>query len=241
MQHRKIQNLYYTGVMKIICALPLVALAFSLTPLSAANSCNHPYYPATVGAVWTYKITGTVNQQYSQKILSNSGSGFVVENRFQDISTKNTIRCNADGSLSQTQYSNVSGSNVNARVETISSSGVAFPAANRWVVGATWTYSYTIRMTTSAGGQNIVSQGTVTITNKILSSERLTVAAGTYNTLKMSNSIAMNMTANIGGQTVPIRNTTNSTSWIASGVGMVKSQSTVGSSTSSTELLSFAR
>jgi hypothetical protein len=230
--------LYYDIAMKPIWLL-LLLLVITAPRSSARAVCSHPYYPSAAGATWRYQISGALSQQYTQKILSNNGSSFVMQNTFNDLSTKTTIGCNPDGSLSQNQYSDVSGSNVNARVQTLSSSGVAFPAPNRWVVGATWTYAYTIRMTSSAGGQTITSQGSVTITNKLLASERVSVAAGSFDTLKMQTTIAMDLNANMAGQRVPIRNTSTGLSWLARNVGMVKSRSEAANS--STELISFTR
>ena len=192
---------------------------FTLTS-SAVAACNHPYVPATPNTRWTYSssITGG---GYTMRVVSNDGAAFVLANAFKTMKIQSKVRCAGDGSLVQEQYSNISG--LNAKTETLSFSGVAFPAPNQWVVGGKWTHAYKIKMSIAAGGQTVTQAGTVTINSTIVASESVSVPAGKFTTLKVSQTINLDMVMTMKGSSRPMKNTVTTTTWYGRDIGVVKS------------------
>ncbi len=199
----------------------LLTAAAALLPAAAAQ-CDHPYFPAYPNTKWTYS-SSTQSAGFTQRVVSNAGNAIVLENAFAG-GTKATVRltCADNGSLVQPQYAAVSGTGLGARVETLSFSGAAFPPPDRWSVGTKWSYSYRVRITVRAGGQNTVQTGSVKIDSTISAQEDVKVPAGTFSALKVDQVITSNLSVNVGGRSTPINTTLRGSSWYANGVGMVR-------------------
>lgn len=200
--------------------LTLLAI-FALTS-SASAACNHPYVPSTPNTRWTYE-SSIAGGDYTMRVVNNDGQSFVLENAFKSMKIQSKVRCASDGSLIQEQYSSISG--LNAKTETLSFSGVAFPAPNQWIIGGKWTHAYKIKMTIAAGDQTITQSGTVTINSKIVGSEVVAVPAGKFSALKVAQTIKLDMVMKMKGGSRPIKTTVSTTTWYARGVGVVKSLS----------------
>ncbi len=160
-----------------------------------------------------------------------------MENTIGKLKIKNTIKCETDGSLTQTEYPSMTGLATNMKIETLSYEGAAFPAAARWVVGATWINSFKVKISVSMGAQAMTQSGTMKVSNKIEAEETIKVPAGTFSTLKVTQTIQQDMLMNLGGKSTPMKNTITTTSWYAKGVGLVKSVA----STTTTQLLKFTK
>ena len=200
----------------------LTLLALLALTSSASAACNHPYVPSTPNTRWTYS-SSVDGGGYTMRVVSNDGSSFVLENAFKAMKIQSKVRCASDGSLIQKQYSSIIG--LNAKTETLSFSGVAFPAPNQWVIGGKWTHAYKIKMTIAAGDQTITQSGTVTINSKIVGSEVVAVPAGKFSALKVAQTINLDMVMKMQGGSRPIKTTVVTTSWYARGVGVIKSVS----------------
>jgi hypothetical protein len=197
---------------------------------SAWAACDHPYFPSLAN-------TSLKNQQNITKVVSNNGSSFVLENNFGKLKVKNTIKCEADGSLSQSEYPSMTGLSANMKIETLSSEGIAFPPPARWVVGASWTNSFKVKISVSMGAQTMTQSGTMKIESKIAAEETIKVPAGTFSALKVTQTILRDMQMSIGGKSTPIKNTITTTTWYAKNVGVVKSIA----SSITTQLLKFTK
>jgi hypothetical protein len=203
---------------------------------SAWAACNHPYFPSATNTTWQYQ-SSLKNTEHTTKIISNNGSSFVMENNFGSLVVKNTIKCENDGSLTQTEYPTMSGLSANMKIETVSYEGAAFPAPAKWVVGSSWTNSFKVKISIAMGQQNMMQTGTMKISSKIVAQETVKVPAGTFNALKVTQTIAQDMLMNIGGKSTPVKNTISTTTWYARNVGVVKSIA----SSNTTQLLKFTK
>ena len=209
-------NLRYPQTMNVkLTVLTILALTSN-----AWAVCNHPYVPSTPNTRWTYK-SSIAGGDYTMRVVSNDGQSFVLENAFKTMKIQSKVRCASDGSLVQEQYSSITG--LNAKTETLSFSGVAFPAPNQWVIGGKWTHAYKIKMSITAGDQIITQAGTVTISSKIVNSENVSVPAGKFTALKVAQTINLDLMMKMTGGSRPIKTTVTTTTWYARDVGVVKS------------------
>ena len=211
----------------------LATLAFSS---SAWAACDHPYFPSAANTVWTYQ-SSYKDTQNTTKIISNTGSSFVLENTIGKMKVKNTIKCESDGSLTQTEYPSLSGLNANVTIQTLSYEGAAFPPAAQWLIGAGWTNKFKIKMTIKTAAQETNASGTMTVVSKIEKEETVKVPAGTFTALKVTQTIAQDLKMEMGAQSVPMKNTITTTSWYARNVGLIKSVA----STITTQLLKYTK
>ena len=211
----------------------IATLAFTS---SAWAACDHPYFPSAANSTWLYQ-NSLKNTQNTTRILSNNGSSFVLENNIGKLKVKNTLKCESDGSLTQTEYPSMTGMNANIKIETLSYEGAAFPPAAQWLVGASWINKFKVKMNIKMGTRETNASGTMTIVSKITAEESVKVPAGTFTALKVMQTIQQDMTTIMGGKSIPMKNTITTTSWFARGVGLVKSVA----STITTQLLKFTK
>jgi hypothetical protein len=216
---------------------PILLIA-SIAALSSSAwaACDHPYFPSAANTTWQYQ-SSLKNTEHTTKIISNSGSSFVMENNFGSLIVKNTIKCEPDGSLTQTEYPTMSGLSANMKIQTLSYEGAAFPAPAKWVVGSSWTNSFKVKISIAMGQQNMMQTGTMKISSKIVAQETVKVPAGTFSALKVTQTIVQDMMMNIGGKSTPVKNTISTTTWYAKNVGVVKSIA----SSNTTQLLKFTK
>jgi hypothetical protein len=214
----------------------LLIASISALSSSAWAACDHPYFPSAANTTWQYQ-SSLKNQQNTTKVISNNGSSFVMENNFGTLKVKNTIKCESDGSLTQSEYPSMTGVSANMKIETLSSEGVAFPPAAKWVVGSSWTNSFKVKISVSMGAQAMTQSGTMNISNKIVGQETVKVPAGTFSALKVTQTILQDMQMSVGGKSTPMKNTITTTSWFVKNVGLVKSVA----STITTQLLKFTK
>lgn len=144
-----------------------------------------------------------------------------MENNFGSLKVKNMIKCEPDGSLTQTEYPSMSGLSANMKIQTVSYEGAAFPAPTKWVVGSSWTNSFKVKISIAMGEQTIIQSGTMKINSKIVAQETVNVPAGTFTALKVTQTIAQDMLMSIGGKITPVKNTISTTSWYAKNVGLI--------------------
>jgi hypothetical protein len=64
---------YREGMKRIILMIATLAALAS----SAWAACDHPYFPSAANTTWKYQ-SSLKNTEHTTKIISNSGSSFVV-------------------------------------------------------------------------------------------------------------------------------------------------------------------
>ncbi len=146
-----------------------------------------------------------------------------MENTIGKMKVQNTIKCESDGSLTQTEYPSMTGFPANMKIETLSYEGAAFPPAAKWLVGSSWTNKFKVKISVNMGAKAMTESGTITIDSKINSEETIKVPAGTFTALKVTQTINQDMQMNLGGKSTPMKNTITATSWYVKNVGLVKS------------------
>lgn len=128
-------------------------------------------------------------------------------------------------------------------MKTVSQDGVMFPTADKLKPGYSWTDSRTIEMSMPnmppqaaahmAQGQGGGMQMTSKTTHTVIGTEKITVAAGTFEALKITEDTEM---SGAMGNGMKVQRTT----WIAKGVGIVKGEGSMMGHTHSQELAKYS-
>lgn len=222
---------YRKGMKPILLIATITALSSS-----AWAACDHLYFPSAANTTWLYQ-SSFKNKQNTTKVISNNGSSFVLQNDIGKMKVQNTIKCEADGSLTQTEYPSMTGMAANMKIETLSYEGAAFPPAAKWLVGASWTNKFKVKISVNMGAQAMSESGTIIIESKIEAEETVKVPAGTFTALKVTQTINQDMQMNLAGKSTPLKNTVTATSWYVKNIGLVKSVV----STITTQLMKFTK
>lgn len=198
-------------------------------PTEAAHLCAHPYYPgASVGATWTYQVTGDQVESFTftDTVTDVRADGFTLTSAFDELTRTQEWSCTTVG-LAALQFgggaaANLSGNNIQANFVTTNSSGVTLPAD--LAVGSTWTQSLDIEGDmTIEGGLSASAAGTVDYSAQAVAIETINVPAGSFEAIKIEFDLTFNINASVSGLTVPVTMTGVTTSWYAPGVGWVRS------------------
>lgn len=196
-------------------------IVVSLLIVQQVFACDYPYFPIRDGASWTYQTTGTGigNSDMTQTISDVTDSSFSYTTTLTDFTQTVNWQCGDEGLLQMNYASNSSG----FTFETLSATGISFPPASEWQVGKEWDSSYEVKGSMVQEGVIVEVEGTVAVHQKIAAEESVTVAAGSFDTLKIDSAITMNLSSKMMGMSIPISLTVNSSSYYAKDVGMVKS------------------
>jgi hypothetical protein len=186
-----------------------------------ALACDHPYFPVKEGASWVY-LSSSAGLSDSTMTQSESGvtdSSFTLTTVIDDFSQSINWACGPEGLTQMNYASNTAG----FEFETINVSGITLPPAADWVAGKEWDSSYEVKGQMVQEGASLDVEGTVMIHQKIVGNETVTVAAGTFETVKVDSTFTMQMVSKVAGMSVPLNFSFNGSSYYVSGVGMVKS------------------
>ncbi len=208
----------------------------------AQNACENPYAPVIAGATWDYNIQGTLPDTYTHTILSVDADGFVEQDAFASGVTRqaewkcengNLIALNPPGGTSGT----VNTEGVQADFHTTALDGVTLPGVIN--PGDTWTQSITLEGTETINGIEIPASNQTTSDCTAIGIESVTVAAGTFDAMRVDCVIHMNITVTMSGIEIPTILDFTSTSWYARNVGLVKNASVGSAFNSTTDLVSY--
>ena len=212
---------------------------------SASGACANPLYPVVMGATWTYSMTGATPGNFTRSIVAVAADGFTDQDVF-DAGTTRTGQWKCDsGALTALDpgsggapTANVATSAMSADFKTTAMDGVTLPA--NVTAGTTWSQSFTIEGTQSINGTDVQSKNQSNYNCTAGATESVTVAAGTFDALKVDCQSDMTITITMNGVDVPTNVNTTSTTWYAPGVGQVKTVTTLSDgSTSTIELVSY--
>ncbi len=208
----------------------LAATALALGVGSAAFACiDNAYYPVTEGATVTYRTAG---MEMSQTFHDVSAGGFSVTMNVDGLEDPLTMEylCTEDGILAPSMAGIMPGLNM----EILEMEGVSYPSD--WSVGQTWENTISMAMTMDVEGVSVQSTMTVSTVSTITGSETVTVEAGTFDTIVMESTSDIQTVTMMMGMSVPMNQSSVSTTWLAEGIGMVRSQA----DGSVTELVSYS-
>jgi len=209
---------------------------------SSSGGCANPYLPVVTGATWNYKTTGIVSDTFTRSIVSVEASGFTDQDVFgKGLTRQGKWNCD-NGSLVELDPSNGNSASVtmkNASVDfkTTELSGVTLPASVK--AGDTWTQNTTLEGTETINGKQIPVKNKFTNTCKANGVESVTVAAGTFDAMRVECQTVMDISLTMQASPIDTNLTFNSTIWYAEKTGMVKTTASGTGFDSTIELTSY--
>lgn len=219
----------------------------SAPPEQASNSssgeCTNPYYPVVTGATWNYNLTGTYPDTFVRSIVSVDAGSFTDQDVFgRGVTRQGQWNCD-NGALialdpTSGNSASVSSDKVSVDFSTTSASGVTLPAALN--PGDTWTQAVTLEGTETINGAQIPAKNEFLNSCTVAGSESVTVAAGTFDAIRVDCQTSMKITITMNDNPVETPVDITATSWYAENVGMVKEVTTGDSVNSTIELTSFS-
>ena len=137
----------------------------------ASGPCKNRYYPIEPGLKRKYTMTTNVEGGDSGLTLEQTAPEDDTFTEVRTLSSGTTVttpwKCTKDG-LRVAEYENFIDSKVgNFSMETLESSGITIPVS--WKKGDEWDSTYKIRANIKAGPVTASADGTVTITNQLVS------------------------------------------------------------------------
>ena len=198
------------------------------TPTAVSvHLCDHPYFPAVEGASWTYTSADSAVGPYSftDSIANLRPDGFTLRGDFDGLVRTQEWSCRPDG-LALLDYSGMGAAQVTTdalqvEFETTGMTGITLPAG--LAPGDEWSQSFEISGSVILqGGLESSAEGTATTENRATGIESVTVAAGTYDALRIERTILIDLTIQFGESGMPITFTSEEVVWFAEGIGWVK-------------------
>ena len=200
----------------------------SLAPDVNATSglCANSHQPVVNGATWNYSISGTMgNSSFTNTITSIREDGFTMTVEFDDLTLNQEWACSQEGLLALQMGGGNAGllttGDTRLELATQNASGVTYP--KEISPGDKWTYSLDFTGTMDIAGQSADVVGDTQSNFTAIGVESITVPAGTFEAMKIESGITITISSTFQGTTVPVTFNGTSTSWIAPGVGWVKS------------------
>jgi hypothetical protein len=186
-------------------------------PASAfAGACDGSIVSVKAGTKSSYRTTGGDPMDYTVTITEVSETGFTERHEFANATFDVAWRCLPEGLQAlQRATLGVSPDGRGAvKFDTLSASGVRFPPRTRWIPGATWTESHTVRVSIPNAPMTFPPM-TVTHRYRIVARERVTVPAGSFDAFKL----AITESADGGSEL-----TQSGHFWVADGGSVVKAE-----------------
>jgi hypothetical protein len=204
-----------------------IAAATPRPTAEPTHLCDHPYFPAVDGASWTYSSADSAAGPYSftDSITSVRADGFTLRGDFDGLVRTQEWSCSAAG-LALLDYSGMGAAQVmteglQVQFETTEMNGITLPADLE--PGDEWSQSFSVAGTaTLQTGLESSVQGTASAAHRALGFETVTVAAGTFEALRVERTIALDLTVQFGEAGMPIQIDSEEIIWFVAGVGWVK-------------------
>ncbi len=197
---------------------------------SGGAACNNPLYPVVAGAFWTYKFNGAAPGDFTRSISSVNADGFLDQDIFTSgITRSGEWKCNAGTLIALNPNggttAEVQSSSIDSSFTTTAMEGVTMPA--NIISGDSWSQKITIEGTVTINEVVIPSKNQTSYSCTAGGIESVTVAAGTFDALRIECQTDIVITITMNGTEIPTNVNTTSTMWYAPGVGMVKSDNAV--------------
>ena len=192
---------------------------------SGASFTGTPLFPVAVGNTWVYQVTtagipgGTAVDKVTAVMPAAGGNQVTTTHEFHGTTVRETLLFGSNGTISMPLPS------LGSSTFKIRSGGIVWPSHAQILSGQP--YSSTAKASVTIAGQTRNISTHVTVQGA--GSATVTVPAGTYHTTVIDDTL----TEKLMGVSVSIRIRT----WLAPGVGPVKSQVTTDGTTVSGEAL----
>jgi hypothetical protein len=197
---------------------------------SSGSFTGTPLFPVAVGNTWVYQVAtagipgGTATDKITAVVPAAGGDQVTTTHEFHGATVKETLLFGSNGTISMPLPS------LGSSTFKIRSGGIVWPSHAQIVSGQP--YNSTVKATVTIAGQ--AHNVTTHVTVQGAGPATVTVPAGTYHATVIDDTL----TEKLIGVSVSIRIRT----WLAPGVGPVKSQVTTdGTTVSGEELKSFTR
>jgi DUF3108-like len=184
--------------------------------------CAYPYFPNIVGDMWEYSGSNSFIGDYSQTdtITSASGTTFTQETIQGNVSYSVPYDCTTTGITSTNPVQQYVGALLNSpdtpvNVKLSSNTGTSLPANIN--PGDSWQQTADFE----AASNQLNVNGRFLFDYTAAGFENITVAAGTFNALRVNITIRIEVT----GLHI-LAGTYSATTWLAPGFGIVKSEGT---------------
>ena len=191
--------------------------------------CPNPWFPLEEGLKLSYRAGRSelhISTRDIRPTADGAGLTGTVDVQIKNRQGSTEATCGADGV--KTGLGGLEGTLLSASgldVEVVAADGVAVPPPSRMVKGGSWKNSLSIKMRppekAKLGGLRPVISTTFDKESTVVGEEEVTVAAGTFKALKVSNRTTARSSNRAGAD--PGRSI-ESTLWFAPGVGLVKIQ-----------------
>ena len=197
---------------------------------SGGSFTGTPLFPVTVGNTWVYQVTtvgipgGTAVDKVTAVVPAAGGNQVTTTHEFHGTTVKETLLFGPDGTISMPLPS------LGSSTFKIRSGGIVWPSHAQIMSGQP--FNSTVKATVTIAGQahNVSTHVTV----QGAGPATVTVPAGTYHATVIDDTL----TEKFMGVSVSLRIRT----WLAPGVGPVKSEVTTdGTTVSNEELKSFTK
>ena len=213
--------------------------AASAAPEAAASApCPHPFFPMENGLKLTVRagrselklewsdVTGVkAPAAPAEGAVAGALQEGTLKVHYKDRTGDTRATCGAEGV--STGLGGLEGMLLSAsgmQVEVLKSEGVVMPPPAELTPGKSWKNSLSVRMTppesasAKMGGFKATLSSTLDKEATVVGTEQVTVAAGTFEALRVKNLTQMRSSANRPPRTV------ESTLWFAKGIGLIKVQ-----------------
>lgn len=221
---------------------PAATQAPTTAPTQTPGACANPYLPAIVGAKWDYKISGPTPDTYTHTVLSVEDSGFTEQDVFGvGVTRQGKWTCENGDLIALNPPSGDSGTvaanNVKVNLETKEHSGITLPG--KLNANDAWSQTLTLEGTETINGTELPAKNEFKNDCTAKRVESVTVAAGTFDAMRVECQTAMKITISMGGNDMTAPFNLTSTSWYAENIGMVRNLTSGMGFESTTELVSY--
>ncbi|HEY3064946.1 MAG TPA: hypothetical protein VGL09_04095 [Methylomirabilota bacterium] len=172
----------------LVAYLVLGGFPLAGPPSAVAGACDNSIVSVKAGTTSWYRTTaGDSSLAYTVRITEVSESGFTERHEFENAMFDVGWRCLPDGlrALDRAMFGARGDSTKSVKFETVSASGVHFPVRSRWIPGATWTESYTVRLAIP-NAPMVFPPLTFTNRYQVVGRERVAVLAGSFDAFKVT-------------------------------------------------------
>ena len=195
-------------------------------PVTGTGLCANAYYPVRQGATWTYKSVGGPTGEFSftDSITSVRDDGFTLTTQFNELTRTQEWSCTSEG-LVALQLGGPAAASLNMQdmqfnLDVTDVSGVTFPTTI--AQGDQWQHNLDFTGKLDIAGQSAEASGLAQSSYTALGEESVSVAAGTFDAMKIQVDTTLNITATVQGLSIPVTLSSTYTFWFAQGVGWVK-------------------
>jgi DUF3108-like len=209
---------------------PASASSSAAAPAGGSSFTGTTLYPIAVGNTWTYKVAkagvgaGTTVDKITKVVPVSGGNQVTATHTFNGATTTETFLFGSGGSITLPLTS------IGSTTVHVKSGGIVFPS--QAVIDSGQPTTSTIVLAASIAGQSHTITAHVKVRGR--GSASVTVPAGTYH----ATVVQQTMSESVAGITVKIVIRT----WLAPGVGPVKSQVTInGTVVGGQDLTSFTK